>query len=369
MRKTPLLDLKAQYRTIRREVEQAVMGVLESGRYILGPEVEAFEQEVARFTGTRYGIGVANGTDALLLTLDAAGIGPGDEVITSPFTFFATAEVISRLGAKPVFVDIDPNTYNLDVSQLEAKRTEKTRAIVPVHIFGQPADMDEINRFAEACGLFVLEDAAQAFGSDYKGRKAGSLGHAATFSFFPTKNLGGYGDGGMVVTDNEELTAGIRSLRVHGRSHRSKYHNARIGYNSRLDELQAAVLRIKLKYLESWNRARREKARLYDRMLKGLPVVTPTAREDRTHIYHLYIVQSEDRDALLKGLQERGIGVGSYYPVPLHLQEVYRDLGYQEGDLPRAEAISKRSFALPLYPEMDEEMLQGVVEAVKAFYR
>ncbi|PTX62546.1 dTDP-4-amino-4,6-dideoxygalactose transaminase [Melghirimyces profundicolus] len=365
---TPLLDLKAQYREIREEIQKAVMGVLEGGRYILGPEVKSLEEEVAAYSGTRYGIGVANGTDALLLTLDAWGIGPGDEVITTPFTFFATAEVISKLGARPVFVDIDPETCNLDVSLLENHVSEKTKAVIPVHIFGQPANLDEVTAFAEKHGLRVLEDAAQAIGAEYKGRRIGSFGDAATYSFFPTKNLGGYGDGGMVVTDDAQLAETLKSLRVHGRSPHSKYHNALIGYNSRLDELQAAALRVKLQYLDRWNEARRERARVYNRLLEGLPVTTPVEAEDRKHIYHLYIIQTEERDGLMEHLKSRGIGTAAYYPVPLHLQEVYRDLGYREGDLPVAEEICRRSMALPLYPELDEATQMRVVEAVKQFF-
>ncbi|MFC4077396.1 DegT/DnrJ/EryC1/StrS family aminotransferase [Salinithrix halophila] len=369
MNKTPLLDLKAQYKGIQEEVKEAVLGVLESGRYILGPQVQALEEEVAAFSGARFGIGVANGTDALVLALDAAGVGPGDEVLTTPFTFFATAESISRLGAVPVFVDIDPKTYNLDTYQLEKKRTEKTKAIIPVHIFGQPANMDEITAFAKTHGLFVLEDAAQAIGAEYKGRRVGSLGDAATFSFFPTKNLGGYGDGGMVVTDDEELAARIRSLRVHGSDPKSKYLNRLIGYNSRLDELQAAALRVKLQYLEEWNEARRNHARLYDRLLAEVPVVTPFSSEDVNPIYHLYIIQAEEKEGLMTYLRERGIAVNAYYPVPLHLQEVYRELGFREGDLPVAEAVSKRSFALPLYPEMKEETIHFIADTVNTFYQ
>lgn len=368
MNRTPLLDLAAQYRGIGGEIQEAMRRVLESGRYILGPEVKALEEEVAAFSGTRHGIGVANGTDALLLTLDAWGIGPGDEVITSPFTFFATAEVISRLGARPVFVDIDPETYLFDVSQLEQKYTPRTRVILPVHIFGQPADLDEVRASAKDRGLKVLEDAAQAIGAEYKGRKVGSFGDAATYSFFPTKNLGGYGDGGMVVTDDEELAERLRSLRVHGRGPQSKYHHIDIGYNSRLDELQAAALRVKLRHLEAWNEARREKARIYDQSLADLPVVTPAVPADRKHIYHLYIIRTRRREELMEHLRERGISTAAYYPVPLHLQEVYRDLGYREGDLPVAEEVSRQAMALPLGPELDQVTQDGVIGAIRDFF-
>jgi len=366
MKKIPLLDLKAQLTTIREEVREAVDRVLDGGQYIMGPEVKTFEQEVAEYVGVKHAIGVANGTDALLLALDAAGVGKGDEVITTPFTFFATAEVVSQLGATPVFVDIDPKTYNIDVEQIKAKITEKTKAIIPVHIFGQPANMDEIMEIAEKHNLFVLEDAAQAMGAEYKGKKIGSLGHAATYSFFPTKNLGGYGDGGMVVTNDDELARKIRILRVHGSN--PKYYHSMIGYNSRLDELQAAILRIKLRQLDQWNDARRQKAALYNELLAGTPVVTPYHAEDRKHIYHLYIVQAEERDELMQHLKENGISTGVYYPVPLHQQEVYKPLGYNEGSLPVAEYMSKRTFALPLYAELEDETIRMIADTIKAFY-
>ncbi|RAL24577.1 DegT/DnrJ/EryC1/StrS family aminotransferase [Thermoflavimicrobium daqui] len=367
MKQIPLIDLKAQYETIRDEVRSAIDDVLENGRYILGPDVKALEEEIAAFCGVKYAVGVANGTDALLLALDAKGIGPGDEVITTPFTFFATAEVVSQLGATPVFVDIDPKTYNIDVSQIKAKINEKTKAIIPVHIFGQPANMDEVVAIANEHDLFVLEDAAQAIGSEYKGRKIGSWGHAATFSFFPTKNLGGYGDGGMVVTNDEELAKKIRILRVHGSN--PKYYHSVVGYNSRLDELQAAILRVKLRYLNQWNEARRQKASLYDELLKDTPVVTPYCAENRSHIYHLYIIQATERDDLMKYLKEKGISTGVYYPVPLHQQDVYNYLGYEEGSLPNAEYMAKRTFALPLYAELEDETIHYIADAVKSFYQ
>jgi dTDP-4-amino-4,6-dideoxygalactose transaminase len=348
MSKIPLLNLQAQYKTIR-------------------PEVKALEAEVAEYCGVKHAIGVANGTDALLLTLDAAGIGPGDEVITTPFTFFATAEVVSQLGATPVFVDINPKTYNIDVAQIKEKINSKTKAIIPVHIFGQPAEMEEIVALAKEHNLFVLEDAAQAMGAEYKGRKIGAWGNAATFSFFPTKNLGGYGDGGMVVTNDDELAAKIRVLRVHGSN--PKYYHSMIGYNSRLDEIQAAILRIKLRYLDGWNQARREKAALYNQVLKDTPVITPYHAEDRKHIYHLYIIQSEERDELMAYLKENGISTGVYYPVPLHQHNVYKPLGYAEGSLPYAEYMSKRTFALPLYAELEDETICMIAETIKSYYQ
>ncbi|MBS7530676.1 DegT/DnrJ/EryC1/StrS family aminotransferase [Hazenella sp. IB182353] len=367
MKKIPLLDLKAQYQTIREEVRQAVDQVLDNGAYIMGPEVKAFEADVAAYIGVKHAIGVANGTDALLLALDAAGIGEGDEVITTPFTFFATAEVISQVGATPVFVDIDEKTYNIDVAQIRTKINEKTKAIIPVHIFGQPANMDEIMTLANEHQLFVLEDAAQAMGSEYNGRKIGSLGHAATYSFFPTKNLGGYGDGGMIVTNDDELAQKIRILRVHGSS--PKYYHSMIGYNSRLDELQATMLRIKLRFLDQWNDARREKAAFYNEALANTPLITPFADDDRKHIYHLYILQAENRDEMMHYLKEKGIASGVYYPVPLHQQNVYLPLGYQEGSLPVSEYMSKRTFAIPLYAELDQDAMNYIVETIQAFYK
>jgi len=363
----PLLDLKAQYQSIREEVQTAVNRVLESGQYIMGPEVKAFEKEVAEYCGVKHAIGVANGTDALLLALDAKGIGPGDEVITTPFTFFATSEVVSRLGAKPVFVDIDPQTYNIDVGQIREKINAKTKAIIPVHIFGQPANIDEIMSIAEEHQLFVLEDAAQAMGAEYQGKKIGSWGHAATFSFFPTKNLGGFGDGGMIVTNDDALAEKIRILRVHGSYPKKYYHNS-LGYNSRLDELQAAVLRVKLRYLNTWNDQRREKAKLYNERLQDLPIQTPFEAPLRKHIYHLYIVQAAERDELMQYLRDHQVSTGIYYPLPLHLQEVYRNLEYEEGSLPHAEKAAKRAFALPLYPELTEAQIDQVVQLIAQFY-
>ena len=363
-----LLDLKAQYETIREEIEQAVLNVLRSGQYIMGPEVKAFEEEVAEYVGVKHAVGVGNGTDALLIALKAQGIGPGDEVITTPFTFFATAEVIAELGATPVFVDIDPETYNIDVNQIRDKITPRTKAIVPVHIFGQPADMDEICALAEEHQLFVLEDAAQAIGAKYKGKKIGRFGHATGFSFFPTKNLGGYGDGGMVVTDDDELASTMRILRVHGSYPRKYYHNM-LGYNSRLDAVQAAALRVKLKYLDQWNQARREKAAIYNELLQDTPLVTPKVAPNREAIFHLYIVQSEEREELMAYLREHDISPGLYYPLPLHLQEVFKYLEYEKGSLPHAEHAADRIFALPLYPELPVEQMEQVAEVIKKFYK
>lgn len=359
----PLLDLQAQYSLIKDEIESAVLDVLRSGRYILGPKVKEFEAAVADYCGVKHAVSVANGTDALVLSLDAIGIGPGDEVITSPFTFFATAESISRLGARPVFVDIDSQTYNLDAGQIEAKITVRTKAIMPVHIFGQPADMDTINDIAQRHNIKVIEDACQAIGAEYRGRKVGSLGLVACFSFFPSKNLGAAGDGGVVVTNDKELADKIRLLRQHGSN--KKYHHSLIGYNSRLDELQAAILLVKLKHVDSWNNARRQKARYYDELFTGTKITTPNSPEHVKHVYHLYIVRVPNREKVETVLRENGIGHGVYYPVPLHLQEAYRDLGYVEGDLPVSEAASKQTIAIPLYPELEVKDMEKIAGLLK----
>lgn len=364
--KVPLLDLVKQYKNIEAEIKAAVDDVLSSGNYIMGKHVADFEQKMADYCNVKCAIGVANGTDALLLVLDALGIGPGDEVITTPFTFFASAEVVSQLGAKPVFIDIDPKTYNFDVSKLEAAITPNTKAIIPVHIFGQPVDMDEVLALAKKYNLYVVEDACQAIGSKYKEQEIGSLGVAGCYSFFPTKNLGGYGDGGMIVTNDEELAKKIKILRAHGSN--PKYYHSMIGYNSRLDSLQAAMLNVKLAYIDQWNAARRQKAAVYNEALKDLPIQVPFEKENRYAVYHLYIIQTDLRDELMAFLQEKGISSGVYYPVPLHLQEVYKDLGYERESLIESEKAAKGTMALPLYPEMTEEEQQYVISVVREFF-
>ncbi|HJV46671.1 MAG TPA: DegT/DnrJ/EryC1/StrS family aminotransferase [Bacillota bacterium] len=366
MKKIPLLDLRAQYQSIKEEIDQAVLTVLESGNYIMGPFVKKLEESIAQYCGVKHAIGVANGTDALLLTLDALGVGPGDEVITTPFTFFASAEVVSQVGATPVFVDIDPKTYNLDVNQLEAAISEKTKTIIPVHIFGQPVDMDPILAIAKKHNIYVIEDACQAIGATYKGKKIGSMGIAGCFSFFPTKNLGGYGDGGIIVTNDDELAEKLRILRVHGSF--PKYYHSMIGYNSRLDSIQAAMLQVKLQYIDQWNEKRREKAAIYDRGLAELPITLPYVEEDRQSVFHLYIIQTEYRDELLKFLGDKGISSGVYYPVPLHRQDVYKDLGYGEGSMPESEKASFGTMALPLYPELSAEDQEYVIQVVCDFF-
>ncbi len=368
MKNIPLMDVRSQYFELKEEIDRAVQAVFERSDFILGSDVKEFEKEFADYCGASYGVGVANGTDALVLILDALSIGPGDEVITTPFTFFATAESIMRVGAKPVFVDIDPKTFNIDVDQIESLITERTKAIMPVHIFGQIAEMEKINEIAEKYDLFVIEDACQAAGAEYRGKKAGSLGDAAAFSFFPTKNLGGAGDGGMVTTQHESIAEKVKLLRVHGSA--KKYHHEMIGYNSRLDTLQAVVLRAKLKKLDEWNERRREVARLYSDALKDFPVVTPFESEENKHIYHLYVIRvlNGKRDELSSFLSSKGIGNGVYYPVPLHLQEACAELSYNEGDLPEAERACKETLALPMSPYVTESDVSYIADAFKEFF-
>ena len=361
--KVPLLDLKAQFATIREEVMRAVEAVFESQYFILGPEVAAFEEEVARYVGARHAIGCASGTDALLLSLMALGVGPGDEVITTPFTFFATAGSIARLGARPVFVDIEEDTFNIDPDKIAPAITDKTKAIIPVHLFGQCADMDKIARAAG--DIPIIEDAAQALSAEYKGKKAGVLGTMACFSFFPSKNLGGAGDGGMITTNDDDLAAKLRMLRVHG-AHEKYYHDV-VGINSRLDALQAAVLRVKLPHLDSWSDGRARNAARYGELLAGANVVCPVARDFARHVYNQYTIRVARRDELMARLKEREIGCAIYYPVPLHLQKCFAHLGYKEGDLPVAEKASREVLSIPVYPELSDEMLGYVAETIREF--
>jgi len=359
----PFLDLKRQYASIKEELDQAVFSVLSHTKFILGPEVQGFEEKVAQYCGTKFAVGVASGTDALLLSLRACGVGTGDEVITTGFSFFATAGVISRLGAIPVYVDIDPDTYNMAPDKIEEKITSKTKAIMPVHLFGQCADMDPIMEIARKHKIKVVEDAAQAIGSEYKGKKAGNLSDFGCFSFFPSKNLGAAGDGGMVVTNDQEMADLVRILRVHGS--KPKYYHSIVGYNSRLDALQAAILGVKLKYLDGWTKKRREHAEVYNAAFKDIDVVTPKEEEFNYHIYNQYTIALKKRDRLREVLKEKGVGHDVYYPVPLHLQECYRSLGYKEGDLPVTEEKAGEVVSIPVYPELTEEEQSFVIETVK----
>lgn len=365
----PLLDLRTQYETIRDEIQVAVQRVIESQHFILGPEVEALEQEVAAYSQCSYGIGVSSGTDALLVALMAIDIQPGDEVITTPYTFFATAGAIARLGARPVFVDIDPRTYNIDPVGIELVITPRTKAVLPVHLFGQMADMDPIIEIARKHDLYVIEDAAQAIGAEYKGRRAGSIGHLGCFSFFPSKNLGAFGDGGMVTTNDPDLADKVRLLRGHG-AH-PKYYHKLIGGNFRLDALQAAVLRVKLAHLEDWTIARQHNAARYRQLFleSDTPIGLPWDAGYGRHIYNQFIIRSNERDDLMRFMKAQNIGVEIYYPVPMHLQVCFTTLGYRSGDFPLSETIALEAMAIPIYPELTNEQIQTVVTANKQFYQ
>jgi dTDP-4-amino-4,6-dideoxygalactose transaminase len=384
----PLLDLQAQYATIKDKVRAAVDGVLESQRFILGEHVSALEKEIASYCNVPYAVGVASGTDALLLSLKALGVGPGDAVVTVPFTFFATAGVVVNLGARPIFVDIEETGFEMDPEKLssflarECTVNQSTReivhkssnaiikAIVPVHLYGQCADMDEILAIARQYRLPVVEDACQAIGATFKNQMAGAIGDLGCFSFFPSKNLGGAGDGGMVITSNQQLADRVRLLRTHG-GH-PKYFHSIVGFNSRLDELQAAILRAKLPYLQGWSNARRENAERYGRDFQSsafLPWITPpTVLPHRSHIYHQYVIRCKMRDPLQAFLKEKGIGTEIYYPISLHEQECFRSLGYHAADFPRSHAASKDTLALPIYPELSDAQRRYVVECIAAFY-
>lgn len=358
----PFMDLKAQYASIKNEIDPAIQGVLESCQFTLGSEVAAFEEEFAAYCQARYGIGVNSGTSALHLALLAADIGPGDEVITVPFTFVATVSAIHYTGAKPVFVDIDPRTFTMDAAAIEAAITERTRAIIPVHLYGQPADMDPILEIARRHGLVVIEDACQAHGAEYKGRRAGSMGDMACFSFYPGKNLGAYGEGGMVTTNNPDLTRTLRMLRDWGAE--KKYQHVLKGYNYRLEGIQGAVLRVKLRHLEAWTEARRAVAAHYDRLLAGSGVPTPEAMPYARHVYHIYAVRTPDRAAWQTALHDLGIQTGIHYPTPVHLLPAFADLGYEAGQFPHSEQAANEVLSLPLFPEMTAAQCEMVSRAV-----
>ena len=361
----PLLDLKAQYATIKTEMDAAVHSVLDSGRFIQGPEVTALENEVATYSHAAHGIGCASGTDALLLALKALGVGPGDEVVTTAYSFFASASTIALAGAVPVFCDIEPDTYNLDPAKLQAKLTAKTKAVVPVHLFGQCADMLKIRAICDPRGIPVLEDAAQAIGSEWQGKRAGEMGAAACFSFFPSKNLGGIGDGGMIVTNDAALADKTKLLREHGA--RPKYHHLILGQNSRLDAIQAAVLRVKLRHLEAWHAGRQKNAALYRELLAATNVGLPVARPEARHIYNQFVIRTPKRDALKQHLTDAGIGNEVYYPRTLHEQECFASLGHKLGDFPVSEAAARETIALPIYPELTGEQIAYVSARIHDF--
>lgn len=359
----PMLDLRAQYASIQSEIQSAVNEVLETQHFILGPNVEALEKEIAKYCGRKFAVGVASGTDALILAARAAGLGPGDEVLLPSFSFIATADSVSLLGATPVFVDTQPDTFCLDPGKLAAKLTPKTRAIIPVHLYGQSADMDPILEFARPHGLKVIEDNAQAIGATYKGKRTASMGDFGCLSFFPSKNLGGCGDGGMVLTDSEEAYGRLRSLRSHGST--KKYISEEQGWNSRLDEMQAAILRVKLRHLDNWCAARRNVAARYDALLKTVSGVTiPRVAAWGEHAFHQYTIRVQRRDQVQKFLMAEGIASTVYYPVPIHLQPIYKQLRYRPGDLPESERSASEVLSLPIYPELTEEQIARVADAI-----
>jgi dTDP-4-amino-4,6-dideoxygalactose transaminase len=365
----PFLDLKTQYLSIKDEIDTAVLKVLESTQFVLGDEVTALEQEFANYCSAEHGIAVNTGTSALHLALLAAGIGAGDEVITIPFTFVATVAAICYTGATPIFVDIDPVSYTIDVTQIEKAITERTKAILPVHLYGQPADMEPIMEIARRHGLTVIEDAAQAHEAEYKGQRIGSIGDIGCFSFYPGKNLGAYGEGGMIVTNNPEYAHTMQMLRDWGQER--KYHHVIKGYNYRMDGIQGAILRVKLRYLEKWTEARRANAAQYDALLKDLSLTIPTVMPYSRHVYHVYAVRSPQRDELQQKLNDQGIQTGIHYPIPVHLQPAYSDLGYKVGDFPHSELAAREVFSLPMYAELTPpqinivaDSLQGILQGV-----
>lgn len=367
--KIQMLDLSEQYQSMKDEIIQKLDKVMSSSRFILGDNVKQLESDVAKYSNVKHGIGVGNGSDAIHIALQAIGVGEGDEVITTSFTFFATAGSIARTGATPVFVDIDPITFNIEPSKIESAITSRTKAIVPVHLYGQMADMNPIVEIANKYNLAIIEDAAQAIGAKYKGKTVGEMGTAATYSFFPTKNLGAYGDGGMIVTNNDDVAEKCRVIRVHGS--KPKYYHHILGYNSRLDELQAAILNVKFPYLNHWSEERRKRAAYYTQKLNeklSEVVQTPIEKEENYHVFHQYTLRVPNRDELQQYLKEQGIDTMIYYPLPLHLQPVFKNFGYKEGDFPEAEKAAKEVLSLPMYPELKQEEQDYVIEKIIEFY-
>ncbi|HEY5625416.1 MAG TPA: DegT/DnrJ/EryC1/StrS family aminotransferase [Dehalococcoidia bacterium] len=367
MKNIPLVDLRGQYQPLQEEVKETIAGVLDGMNLFLGENVFQLECDFADFCNAKHAVGVGSGTDALYLGLRALGVGPGDEVITVPNTFIATVSAINMAGAKPVFVDIDPETYLMDTTNIEAAITDRTKVLLPVHLYGQPVAMDRVRMLAKEHGLGVLEDACQAHGAEYRGARTGTLGDVAAYSFYYSKNLGAYGEGGIAVTDSRDIAKQLQLLRNHGSS--TRYYHSILGMNSRLDEIQAAVLRIKLRYLEGWNEARRSLAGEYNRRLASLPgVITPAEAPDARHVYHLFVIRAQQRDKLLDWLKERGVQAGIHYPVPIHLQEACRDLGYEDGDFPVAERVADEIISLPIYPELTIEDVDYVCQTIGEFF-
>lgn len=363
--KIPLTDLKKQYQSIKKEVDLAIEQVITNTNFVLGKEVEEFEKEMADYLNVKFAVGVASGTDALVLALKALDIKKGNEVITTPFTFIATTEAIVRAGAKPVFCDIDEKTYNIDVQKIEEKITSRTKAILPVHLYGLSCEMDKILLLAEKYNLKIIEDAAQSFGAKYKDKKAGSIGDIGCFSFFPAKNLGAFGDGGLVSTNNEQTAQKLKFLRNHGQT--KQYHYTIHGFNSRLDTLQAAILKVKLNHIDEWLKMRQENAEYYNKLFSGTDIITPFIPDSTEHSFNYYTVRiKEKRDAVLNILKENGIASAIYYPLCLHLQEVHKDLGYKLGDFPVAEKLQAEVLSLPMYPELEENEIEEIVEVVKS---
>ena len=369
--KIPVFELKRQYQEIKGEINKAVKETLGSGFYILGKNVSALEEEFAAYCGAKYAIGMASGTDALKIALRSCNIKQGDEVITTPFSFVATSEAIHSVGAKIVFADIDLDSYTIDPQEIEKKITKKTKAILCVHLYGQPCDMSAITKIVRKYNLKLIEDCAQATGAEYKGSKVGTFSDAGCFSFYPTKNLGAYGDGGMIITDNKQVAEKAKMLRAHGS--KSKYEHIIHGYNSRLDELQAAILRVKLKYLDKWNKARQENAAYYNKRLSSLEaegyITRPQEQKDIKHVYHLYVLRVKRRTALMKFLKSRGIGTSFHYPISLHLQKVYKGLNYCRGDFPNSEFAAKEIVTFPLYPELKNKEIDYIVDSVFSFFK
>lgn len=364
--KIEFVDLKRQYRNHKKEIDAAIKKIIDKGNFILGEELEKFEKEFAKFCEAKYCVGVASGTDALFLSLKALGIKTGDEVITVPNSFMATALCISMTGAKPVFVDINPQTYNIDTDKIEKKITSRTKAIIPVHLYGQPADMDKIGKIAKKHNLKILEDACQAHGARYKGIRTGNLGDIAAFSLYPGKNLGAYGDGGAVITNNPKLAEKVLALRTYGGKKRD-YYSVR-GFNSRLDNLQAAILRVKLRHLEKWIGMRRKNAKLYDKFLNSPNITKPVISENVLPVFHLYVIRAKNRDGLKKYLAKKGISTLIHYPLPIHLQPAYKDLGYKKGDFPETEKAAREILSLPIFPELKEEEIKYISQSIISYY-